>query len=479
MMKNAGLSPWTRFTDRVLSGMIRRVPHLTDMVRVRRQFQVNAGLSRDQLCKANLMKFRELVAYAQQHSPYYGAIIREHGIDPHTCVPQDFPVLTKADYITHFDDIVTDRTVTGRKVSAFLGRSTDPADLFDGRYHVVHTSGTSGTVGYYLYSPAEWLCGSLHFAKTQTLGWRRRLAYVGAAGGHFTGAALADSAGRGLLKLLYRVRVFDINSPTEQVIEGLNAFQPAVVSGYGGSLKILARYRESGRLNIRPQQLYYSGEPLAPEDRRHVQAVFDAPCVNLYICSEHLMMGMTEPGADRMRLFEDDLIFEFQPDHVRVTNLYNRTVPLIRYRLDDVLTPVPSSGDGHPFTRVRDLVGRSEKMLVFKNRHGQRDFIHPIVIAEFYVPGLRAFQVVATGQTSFTFRAQLDRGLDDVQRDQTLGGIHRRLGGLLAQKHMENVCFDIQPVESLRPDPHTGKFNLIRFEVDLNKDPSGVCKRVD
>jgi len=435
------------------------------MARVRRQFDINAGLSRDALCRANLEKFHGLVAYAQQHSPYYRRVILEHGIDPGACVPEDFPVLTKADFIAHFDDIVTDRSVTRNRIGAFLDRSTNPADLFDGRYHVVHTSGTSGTVGYYVYNPWEWMCGSLHFAKSQTLGFRRRLAYVGATRGHFTGTALAESAGRGIAKLFYHVQTFDINSPMDQVVERLNAFKPAVVSGYGGSLKILARLQENGRLNIRPKQLYYSGEPLAPQDRRHVQAVFDTPCINLYICSEHLMMGMSEPGPCDMQLFEDDLIFEFQTDHVRITNLYNRSTPLIRYRLDDVLTPVNIPGDRSPFTRVRDVVGRSEKMLVFNNRHGQRDFIHPIVIAEFYVPGLLAFQVVVKGLATFTFQVQLDRGLDNTQRDRTLGDIRRRLNDLLAQKHMENVSFDIQPIDSLRPDPHTGKFRLIRYET--------------
>ena len=72
----------------------------------------NMRKSREGLEAMQLGKFRRFVSFAQQHSPYYRAIISKHGIDPRTCVPSDFPVLTKNDESEHFDDIVTDRQIT-------------------------------------------------------------------------------------------------------------------------------------------------------------------------------------------------------------------------------------------------------------------------------------------------------------------------------------------------------------------------------
>ncbi len=112
-------------------------------------------------------------------------------------------------------------------------------------------------------------------------------------------------------------------------------------------------------------------------------------------------MGMTLPGSDGMYLLEDDLIFEIEADHTCVTNLFNDAMPLIRYRMDDVLVPESNGHNGYPFTKVKDIVGRHEDALVFTNRHGKDDFIHPIVIVELIVSGLNAWQIVLESKTSF------------------------------------------------------------------------------
>ncbi|MEI6399344.1 MAG: hypothetical protein WCO71_11295, partial [Pseudomonadota bacterium] len=179
---------------------------------------------------------------------------------------------------------------------------------------------------------------------------------------------------------------------------------------------------------------------------------------------EHLYMGMTLPGCDGMHLLEDDLIFELKADHTCVTNLFNDAMPLIRYRMDDVLVPHAGGQNGYPFTRVKDVVGRQEDSLVFINRHGREDFIHPIVIVELIVPGLNAWQIVLESKTSFRFRARFDSSLSDQECRETGTLIRHKLQGILAEKEMTNVRFEIEPVESLVIDPLTGKFRLVMRE---------------
>src|SRR5277367_3455715 len=94
-------------------------------------------------------KFQLLVRHANANSPYYANLIRERGIDLETCRPSDFPVLTKTLLMANFDDIVTDRRITKKVVAEFLTRSSDPKELLFGETTVMHTSGTSGEVGYF------------------------------------------------------------------------------------------------------------------------------------------------------------------------------------------------------------------------------------------------------------------------------------------------------------------------------------------
>ncbi len=435
--------------------------HWTTLTGAAWEFFANRFLSRRQFERRRLVKFRKLVAYASQRSPYYQRIIREQGIDPRTCRPEDFPVLSKQTFIDHFDEIVTDPALTKQRVSDFLATSHDPAELLDDRYVVVHTSGTSGTIAYYVYSLAEWDRSHLLFIRFQGLPCGRRIAHVAAMNGHFHGAVMTRLAQQGFRRWFCRVERFDVNDPAEKVIQRLNAFQPSMVSGYGVALKMLAELQQAGELKINPRALYYGGEPLSGEDRQFVRGTFDAPVYSVYATSEHLLMGATQHQSDLMMLFEDDLIFEFQPDHVRVTNLFNYTMPLIRYRLNDVLTPVGIASQGHPFTLVKDLVGRSEQLVELTNRDGKRDFIHPIVIAEFFVKHLRAFQLVLVNETRFIFRAQVEPSLSLQQRASVDDQIQRKLWQILSQKNMDNVRFSIEHVDRVPIDKRTGKFRLI------------------
>ncbi len=129
--------------------------------------------------------------------------------------------------------------------------------------------------------------------------------------------------------------------------------------------------------------------------------------------------------------------------------------------MDDVLVPETDGSSPYPFTRVKEIIGRQEETLVFTNEHGHDDFIHPIVVVEFVVPGLNAWQVGLQTKTSFCFRARLDPGLDAAERDAVCANIHDKLDALLAEKEMRNVQFTIETVETLPIDPHSGKFRLV------------------
>ncbi len=163
-------------------------------------------MSRAQLEAEQLRKFRQLVGHAESHSPYYREIMRRRGIDARSCVPTDFPMLTKRDVIEHFDDIVTDRTITKDRIADFLSRSTDPQELFDGRYHVLHTSGSSGTIGSFVFGHDAWVKGASHVVQASPLRWRRRIAFVGATRGHFAGVSLMLTGNDGTNALFYNVR---------------------------------------------------------------------------------------------------------------------------------------------------------------------------------------------------------------------------------------------------------------------------------
>jgi phenylacetate-coenzyme A ligase PaaK-like adenylate-forming protein len=376
-------------------------------------------------------------------------------------------VLTKRTLIDRFDDLVTDRKITRRRIEDFLSRSSDPRELFYDQYHVVHTSGTSGAVALFVFSHDDWIVGASQIARALPPRLRQRTAFLGATRGHFTAVSLMLAGNHGANRVFHNVRTYDVSQPLADIIEGLNRFQPHRLAGYGSVIHMLAEAQQRGTLHIRPRHIGNGGEMLPGQSKQYIESVFDAKMQNVYASSEHLYMGMNLDGDDGLHLLEDDLIYELHDDHVCVTNLFNRTLPLIRYRMDDVLVPNEAASvavgrrRAWPYRRVRNIVGRRENALTLANRRGEDDFIHGNIIVEFYVPGLAAWQAVALDKTSFLFRVRYQAGLTAEQKQRAERAIHQRWRALLAEKHLDNVQFRVEEVPTLGPDPRTGKFRLV------------------
>jgi len=152
-------------------------------------------------------------------------------------------------------------------------------------------------------------------------------------------------------------------------------------------------------------------------------------------------------------------------DHTVVTNLFNYTLPLIRYRMADILRPV-DPGKHAPFLVIESLVGRNELQPMFKNRDGVEDFISPHTINEVFVAGVTRFQMQLTGDTSFRFMVCLDSQLGANEREACVAAVQRRLREILSRKLMDNVQFDVVATDDLPVNPRTRKFQLI---VDARK----------
>jgi phenylacetate-CoA ligase len=425
---------------------------------------------------AQSRKFRALVRHAQARSPYYARIIRERGIDLDSCVPRDFPILSKTLLMENFDDIVTDRRATKSVIAEFLSRSIDPKQRLFDELTVMHTSGTSGEVGYFLYSPAD-------HARLRAAAMRNRrafrgllprfgvrlrrirVAFYGATGGHFAGVTGVASMQRGLAKWFIDARAFEVNTPLPAVVRAINEFQPDALWGYTTALKMLGDEQRAGRLSIEPQTLIATGETVTKSDAQFLSASFSgATALSMYACTEHMMLGMSNADAESMTLLDDNLIFEFYDDHSIITNLFNHTLPLIRYRMSDILRPI--SAPGAPRIIVASLVGRAERLPVFINAAGHEDFISPHTINEIFVKGVTRFQMQITGPASFRFPICVEPTLDDLQRSAAVAGVTSRLAEILAQKGLANVRFDVPIVLDIPLNARTRKFQLIVNQTD-------------
>src|ERR1700733_14841 len=427
--------------------------------------------SRAELEALKSRKFRALARHANAHAPYYANIVRERAIDLNTCTPADFPVLTKSLLMANFNDIVTDPRINKQVVADFLSLSKDPKERLFNELTVMHTSGTSGEVGYFLYAPADHARMRTTamrnrdayrglFPRTRLRPRRIRVAFYGATGGHFAGVTSVASLQQGVRRLFINAQAFEVNTPLPQVVERINQFRPDILWGYTTALKMLGEEQRAGRLDIKPAVVAATGEMVTTADMQFLSAAFGgAVAASIYACTEHMMLGISNPGTNTMTLMDDDFVFEFYEDHSIITNLFNFTMPLIRYRMSDILRPV--SAPGARRIVIENLVGRTEQMPVFVNSAGAKDFISPHTINEIFIDGVTRFQMQLTGPSSFRFPICVDAGLTSERRTAATAGVKARLAEILEQKGLGNVTFEVPIVADIPLNERTRKFQLI------------------
>jgi phenylacetate-coenzyme A ligase PaaK-like adenylate-forming protein len=443
-----------------------------------REHRRSARLTRAELQAHKLEKFRRLVRFVEPRSAYYRRIIAERGLDVASCKPEDFPVLTKSLLMQHFDEIATAQGVTKSAIAEFLTRSHDPAELFLDRYRVIHTSGSSGEVGYFVYSPSDWARGTAmrrqggRPARKAGAKGKFRMAYYAAVDGHYAGVTMVSAIKSSLARFFLDLELFEVNDPLPEVVARLNEFQPEVLVGYTTALKILAAEQRRGSLALeRVINVMTAGEITTSADMALLTETFGCPVVNSYGCSEHLGMGASPPGSAKIVIYDDDLFFEPYADHTLVTNLFNYTLPLIRYRMADTILPIASE-EHAPYLVIENIVGRNELLPRFRNRDGVEDFVSPHTINEVFVAGVTRFQLQLTGEAEFSFMICLDPTLDAASRSAAAAAVGARLREILARKRMDNVRFEVVPTDDLPVNPQTRKFQLI---VD-RRSPQAVDK---
>ncbi|MCX6665669.1 MAG: hypothetical protein NT038_06385 [Euryarchaeota archaeon] len=418
--------------------------------------------TREGMLRLREKKFRKILKYAYNHSKFYHEFYTLKGItekELDTIKIQDLPVVNKELIMDHFDEVLTTNDISKKDVVYFLDKSKNPDDLLYNKYHVIHSSGSSGKIGIFVYSTRDWDCFFPYSTKTFDFRFsKNKSVFFGAADGHYAGASFSSWTNHGITSWFCDQLILDIKKPIEEHIKLLNRFQPDVLGGYFTGLKILSEKQEQGELHINPRFLVNAGEGIIPEEKKKVERVFHLPMANLYGVAECVIMGIGREEYGGIYLFDDLAYVEIFDDHILLTNLFNKTQPLIRYRINDYLKVKEDTKKMLPYTLVESVIGRDEMVIWLENRKGKLDFIHPIVIAEFYVKGLDKLQIVVKDKRSFEFFAVIDKS---EKQGEVVQKIKEKLDDLLKAKDFTDVTYSVRVVDELTIDKKTGKFKLI------------------
>lgn len=315
-------------------------------------------------------RLRSLVALAVERSPWHRK--RLAGVDlqlPYDELLAALPVMTKDDMMANFDDIVTEPSITLAAVEANLAAQPD-AGYLPGGCVAISSGGSSGRRGVFVYSWTAFaaLYSGLFRSVLRPAGAGPTAAVVAAGSVTHASARLARVFGGPHMP----TTPLPVTLPTPQLVAGLNACDPELLVGYPSALHLLSAEARAGRLRISPRAVLCYAEPLLPEARAAIEAVWGVPVRNTWACSEGGAVGIAcERG--RTHLAEDVAIVEpvdaagrptppgTRAAKVYVTSLVNEAMPLIRIEVTDEVTVRAEPCEcGSAFPCLEDVQGRTD-----------------------------------------------------------------------------------------------------------------------
>lgn len=430
-------------------------------------------LNQEQLRELQRKRFLKLLRHAVSHSEFYRDYYKAHGIDVERLdqvAIEDLPIIDKQIMMENFDSLVCDQEIKRGEVEKFIGNPEMADSKYKGKYEVIHTSGTSGRIGLFVYGPADWsIVKALVFTRVSKnrlhILRKSKYAYFGAVGGHFAGISLAKDAPG----MFFDFLPLDINRPIHESVTALNRFMPDSINGYSSGIYLLALEQLKGNLRISPERIICSADHLTPNMSEVVHKAFGVRSINFYAATEAICMAVQCDLYGRFHMFNDWHIFEIirkdgkpaepgETGNLVITNLYNYTQPLIRYRMDDEMAiDTGKCPCGWGFPLIKDIAGREEEFIYFMSPDGNVEYIHPIVFVEFFVDGLEKLQVVQVGRNDLKLNVVV-RG----DKDSMNSRISSRMDEILEKKKLTDLIrYEINVVDDIPNDQKTGKYRLI------------------
>jgi phenylacetate-coenzyme A ligase PaaK-like adenylate-forming protein len=445
-----------------------RQRHLTDLATLMAEHVQRLRWPAERLAAERRDRLRDLLRVAKGASPWHRD--RLAGIDPdgfEEADLADLPPMTKDDLMANWDRVVTDRRLRLDVAEDHLAGLRSDAYLFD-EFHAVASGGSTGRRGIFAYGWRAWATAYAGFLRHTV--WDRavtpelaalpmRAAMVGAAHATHMTSALPQTFHSPAIE----VARFPVSQPIDQIVAGLNAYQPVAVMGYPSMLALLAAEASAGRLRILPKRITTTSEPLLPEVRQALAEAFCAPVSNMYGTSEAGPVGVGCWRGPGIHLCDDLVIVEpvdlagrpvppgVRSDKVYLTGLCNTTLPLLRFELTDEVTlldrPCPC-GSAHRL--IADVQSRLDDLFTYPG--GQ--VVHPIVFASVLGRdrGTVEYQVrqTAAGAEVLLVGAPADPG-----------ALGRRLAAELARFGLPDPAVEVRPVAALERQD-TGKVRRFR-----------------
>jgi len=421
--------------------------------------------SKQELFEFQTTRLRNILETAKNRSPYYREILK--GIDLNSFELDDLsklPVLKKDTVMDNWDSIVTVEGINRKTAEGHLeklrdGKTVNP--YFDNKYLFIATGGSSGKRGMFIWDEeflSETVCLCFRYLADQEI----RQENTGKIKMAVLEAPSLLHGSQHLFTVNYapNVSVKSLSSieRSEKQHNMLNEFLPDYLVGFASVIAELANAQLKGQLNISPRWVATNSEPLDDEMREVVLKAWGTSTFNSWGSVEIGLVAIETSDGHGMVIGEDGVILELVDNNLEptkdrkdtrkviATSLINKSFPLIRYVIDDVLEIEDKNTVYPAFREIKSILGRADDWFTYGKCR-----VHPMVFRH------------VLGQNKEIEEYQINQTRDGADllivssEKIDLETVKKGITSNLLKEGLSNPVLNLKVVDSLPRHPEKGK----------------------
>jgi phenylacetate-CoA ligase len=413
--------------------------------------------TRKELEEASWSNTRRVIHYAFDQVPYYHHLLKSIGLRPEDITS---PTMFRRIPITSKDVL--------RAEYVGLHSKTLPQRFYE------NTSGGSTGIPVRVLQDSYYKANGVasQIRSQEAMGWKlgQRSAYIWGAERDSPRLSASGRVKMAMQRILWVNSFRMTESMIRESIHSLREQSPRIIIGYASSLHLVARFiLKEGLDPPQVQGVQSSAETLFPTQREDIERAFRSRVFDKYGARDAGDISFECEAHVGMHINVDQQYVEFEREgepvspgedgRILVTNLTNSAMPLLRYDVDDVSSPMRENctcGRGLPLMnhvkgRVSDTIFAPNGRLV----HGEY-FTHLF----YHANGVREFQVDQVSRNKLVIRIVKGSGFNDALYRHIEEEIHQFIDPAL---EIEFVGVDQIPLT------RTGKhrFTISRVQIPI------------
>jgi phenylacetate-CoA ligase len=237
---------------------------------------------------------------------------------------------------------------------------------------------------------------------------------------------------------IFRKHKIPIGLSVGKHVELIKSFKPDYIYYQPSIMEILASHVLDNGINVKFKKFFSKGETLYEETRSLVRDAFECEIYDTYGSIEFWRIAFECGAHEGLHIIDDSVIVEFmgnqgpvnpgEKGEITVSGLYNYSMPLLRYKLDDIgIYSHEGCSCGRKWPILKSIEGRIDDFLIATD--GRKISPRTIVYSfSSLLVGIKQYQVIQWRKNKIEFKFIKGRGFNEKNLNRIKRSFEKILG---------------------------------------------------